>query len=177
MSGVTLTAPPDPTAVTAAVRAPATRLPSIDLVRGAVMVLMALDHVRAYLGPPVNPEDPVNASPGLFLTRWLTHFCAPAFVLLAGTGAVLRGGRGTRGELARFLLVRGLWLVALEFALVNWAWSFSFGYHFVVGQVIWAIGASMVALAPLVFLPPWLVGCLGVAILAGHNLFDGVTGA
>jgi uncharacterized membrane protein len=158
--------------------ASAARLDSVDLVRGAVMVLMALDHVRDYLGPQVNPEDLGSAPPALFLTRWVTHFCAPTFVFLAGVGAYLRGARGTsRPELAWFLLTRGLWLVALEFTLVYWAWSFSLDYRFTVAEVIWAIGVSMVALSGLVFLPAWAVGLVGVAILVGHNLLDGVRGA
>ena len=121
----------------------ATRLESVDVLRGAVMVVMALDHIRAFLGAHVDPENVTTTTPALFLTRWVTHFCAPVFVFLAGTGAFLRGQRGSRAELAWFLATRGLWLIVLEFTLVHWSWSFSFDYHFTVGQVIFAIGASM----------------------------------
>jgi uncharacterized membrane protein len=157
---------------------PGARLDAVDLVRGVVMVLMALDHVRGFLGPQVDPENPATTPPGLFLTRWVTHFCAPAFVFLAGTGAFLRGTRGTgRGALAWFLLTRGLWLIVLEFTLVLWSLTFSFNYSFMVGQVILAIGASMVLLSGLVLLPASVVGLLGVTILVTHNLFDGVQGS
>jgi uncharacterized membrane protein len=170
-------APGLPTEQGRPVAAPA-RLDSVDLLRGAVMVLMALDHLREYLGPRGDPEDLATATPALFLTRWVTHFCAPAFVFLAGAGAYLRGARlSRRTDLARFLLTRGLLLVVLEFTLVHWVGTFSFDYRSVVAQVIWAIGASMVLLSGLVFLPARAVGLVGVAILAGHNLFDGVRGA
>lgn len=153
------------------------RLEGVDVLRGVVMVLMALDHVRAFLGEPVDPENVTATPPALFLTRWVTHFCAPVFVFLAGTGAYLRGTRATtRRALAWYLLTRGLWLVVLELTLVHWAWSFSFDYRFAVCQVIWAIGFSMVALSGLVFFPAWAVGLLGMTILVGHNLFDGVRG-
>jgi uncharacterized membrane protein len=153
------------------------RLDAVDALRGVVMVLMALDHVRDFLGPRGNPEDLATASTALFLTRWVTHFCAPVFVFLAGTGAYLRGAHSAhRFGLAWFLLTRGLWLLVLELTLVYWAWSFSLDYRFTVGQVIWATGASMVALSALVFLPAWAMGLVGVVILATHNLFDGVRG-
>src|SRR5947207_3090904 len=103
------------------------RLDSVDALRGAVMVVMALDHVRTFLGAHINPEDPAVAPPGLFFTRWLTHFCAPVFVFLTGTGAFLRGRRvRDRIDLAWFLFTRGLWLIVLEFTVVHWSWSFSF---------------------------------------------------
>lgn len=153
------------------------RVDSVDVVRGTVMVVMALDHVRAFLGAQVNPEDVTTASTALFLTRWITHFCAPTFVFLAGVGAYLRGRTVRRSQLAWFLFTRGLWLLVLEFTLVNWGLTFSFAYRFVVGQVIWAIGAAMVLLSVLVYLPAWVVGLIGIAIIAGHNLFDGVRGA
>jgi uncharacterized membrane protein len=137
---------------------------------------MALDHVRDFLSNArFNPLDLSRASAALFLTRWVTHFCAPVFVFLAGTGAFLHATRGkTRRQLAWFLLSRGLWLVALEFTLIHLGWFFNFEYRLLLGQVIWAIGCAMVALAGLVFLPAWAVTALGVALIAGHNLFDGV---
>lgn len=153
------------------------RLDAIDLVRGAVMVLMALDHTRDFFTDATfDPLDLTRTTTALFLTRWVTHFCAPVFVFLAGTGAFLYGARGkTRAQLAWFLASRGLWLVVLEFTLVHLGWSFRFDFHLVTGQVIWAIGWSMVALAGLVFLPPWAVAAVGVFLVAGHNALDGVS--
>lgn len=154
-------APPAPSS-----GAPRTRIASIDIVRGAVMVLMAIDHVRVYAGVP-----PGGPTPGVFFTRWITHFCAPAFVFLAGTAAFLYGARvRSRGELARFLLVRGLWLVLLELTVLRFAWTFNFDYaSFTFAGVIWAIGWSMVALAALCALPAWAVGSIGTAIILVHN--------
>ncbi len=142
------------------------RIASLDIVRGAVMVLMAIDHVRVYAGVP-----PGGPTPGVFFTRWVTHFCAPIFIFLAGTAAYLYGQRGrSRNDLARFLLMRGLWLVLLELTLLRFGWTFNFDYAgFTLAGVIWAIGWSMVVLAGLVFLPPRIVGGIGVAIVLGHN--------
>ena len=154
------------------------RIDSIDLLRGFVMVLMVLDHARLFLtAARFDPTDLAQTTPALFLTRWITHFCAPVFVFLAGTSAYLSGGRrGGKAELARFLVSRGLWLVLLELTVVNAAWAFNLRFESgVILQVIWAIGASMVALAALVFLPTAVVGAVGVALIAGHNLADGVT--
>jgi uncharacterized membrane protein len=153
----------------------------VDVVRGFVMVIMALDHVRTYLGPRVDPEDLDAAGTALFLTRWVTHFCAPTFVFLAGAGACLRGARsGDRNELAWFLLTRGALLVVLEFTLVHWLWTFSIDYHidyhFVVGQVIFATGAGLIALSALVSLPAWAVGLIGIAILMTHDLGAAIDG-
>ena len=142
------------------------RIASIDLIRGAVMVLMAIDHVRVYSGLPAG-----GSSPGIFFTRWITHFCAPAFVFLAGTSAYLYGR--THGGLSRFLLTRGLWLVLLELTFLRVAWTFNFDFaHYAMAGVIWAIGWSMVVLAGLARLPLAAVGTIGLAIIAGHNLMD-----
>jgi uncharacterized membrane protein len=152
--------------------APAERIASIDLMRGIVMVIMAIDHVRDYFNPFAEPTDLSKASAGLFLTRWITHFCAPTFVFLAGTSAFLyaRNSGATRGQLQRFLLTRGLWLVLLELSWISFCWRFDFnGLNL---QVIWALGWSMVCLAGLLFLPrPLLLG-VGAALVLGHNLFD-----
>ena len=152
------------------------RLDALDVLRGLVMVVMALDHTRDYFhAADFDPLDLRRTSAALFLTRWVTHFCAPVFVFLAGVGAHLAGRRGrTRGELSRFLLVRGLWLVLLELSVVRLGWSFSLDPHFAIAQVLWAIGWSMVVLAGLVHLPRALVLGLGLLLIAGHDAFDGV---
>jgi uncharacterized membrane protein len=150
------------------------RLDSIDLLRGLVMVLMALDHSRDFFAAgDFNPRDVHD--PALFLTRWATHFCAPVFVFLAGTSAFLYGAHGrTKGEVGWFLFTRGLWLVLLEVTIVRFAWTFSVFPDLVVLQVIWAIGISMVVLSGLIHLPRSAVGAIGIGMIAGHNLLDGI---
>jgi uncharacterized membrane protein len=153
------------------------RLDSVDLLRGLVMVLMALDHTRDYFtNVPFYPLDLDKTNVPLFVTRWITHFCAPVFVFLAGTGAFLSRTRGkTTGDLSRFLFTRGLWLVLLELTYVNWCgWSFNFTLHQFGGAVIWAIGWSMVVLSALVWLPVEAVTIFGLAMIALHNAFDGI---
>ncbi|MGH7527313.1 MAG: DUF1624 domain-containing protein, partial [Gemmatimonadales bacterium] len=153
------------------------RLDSIDLLRGLVMVIMAMDHARDYFTDVrFDPTDLSQTSAALFLTRWITHFCAPAFVFLAGTSAFLSQSRGkSREELARFLVTRGLWLVVLEFTVVRLAWTFDpFYSQLLFVQVIWALGVSMIALAGLIHLPLPVVAAVGVAMIAGHNLLDPV---
>jgi uncharacterized membrane protein len=153
------------------------RLDSVDLLRGLAIVLMSLDHVREFLSAAqINPTDPAQTTPALFFTRWVTHFCAPVFVFLAGAGAYLYRARGhSTGEVSWFLLTRGLWLVVLELTVVRLAWFFNFDYFsHSVGQVIWTIGWSMVALAGLVHLPVAAIATIGVLIIAFHNLFDPV---
>jgi uncharacterized membrane protein len=157
------------------------RLDTIDLLRGVVMVVMALDHVRDYFTNRLG-VDPVNLTqtdPALFITRWVTHFCAPTFVFLAGVGAFLYGARGkTRGQLSWFLLSRGLWLVVLEITAVRLGWTFHFDYYKDFGGgVIWAIGWSMVLMSALVVLPTAAVAVCGVSIVAFHNLLDDVAAA
>jgi uncharacterized membrane protein len=164
-------------AATSAATAQPARLQSVDILRGLVMIIMALDHSRDFLmNPALDPTDLAHTYPALFLTRWITHFCAPVFVLLAGTGAFLSTSNGrSQGDLARFLLTRGLWLVALEiFVVTPLGWSFNWDFGFVRMQVIWAIGASMIVLAALVpVLPRRVIGGLGLTIVLGHNLLDG----
>ena len=142
------------------------RIRSVDIVRGAVMVLMAIDHVRVYAGVPAGGPDPA-----IFFTRWVTHFCAPVFIFLAGTSAYLYGQKlQSRSKLAKFLVTRGLWLVLLELTLLRFTWTFNFDYaHFTFAGVIWAIGWSMVILAGLVFLPVAVVGAIGVLVIFAHN--------
>lgn len=153
------------------------RIRSIDILRGIVIVLMALDHVRDYFHAAawtMNPLDVEQTSVWLYATRWITHFCAPVFVFLAGVSAFLYGARTDgRGQLSRFLLTRGLWLILLEFTLINLAWNFAWPGLALI--VIWAIGASMVVLAALVWLPRAAVLAIGVLILVGHNLLDPLT--
>jgi uncharacterized membrane protein len=150
------------------------RVQGVDLLRGLVIVLMALDHVRDYYSPtPFRPEDLEQATPALFLTRWITHFCAPTFVFLAGTSAWLYRSTAnlSKGELSRFLATRGLWLVFLELAVVNPSWDANFVSFFFL-QVIWAIGTSMLVLAVLVLGPRWLALAFGLLVVPGHNLLD-----
>lgn len=150
------------------------RLESIDLVRGLIMVVMALDHARDMLGSShFDPTDLSRTTPLLFFTRLATHLCAPGFVLLAGAGAFL--SRKPAPELSRFLLTRGLWLVVVEVTLVKLAWTFNFDPRQTGLQVIWAIGWSMVALAGLVRLPLRAAGAIGALLICAHDLFDGVT--
>ena len=150
------------------------RIVSIDLLRGAIMILMALDHTRDFFGVGgLNTRD--VADPALFLTRWVTHYCAPLFILLAGVSAYLYGMSGrTVADVSRFLLTRGLWLIVIEFTVVRLGWSFSLNMHLFFAQVIWALGVSMVVLSGLVYLPRWAIAAIGLAMIGGHNLFDGV---
>ena len=154
------------------------RLDSVDLLRGLVIVIMALDHARDFFtSARFDPTDLTQTTAPLFLTRWITHFCAPVFVLLAGTSAYLYQSRGkSPREASWFLLTRGLWLVVLEWTIIRWAWMFNFNYtsELLFVQVIWVIGVSMIVLAGLVYLPLGAVAALGIAMIAGHNLLDGI---
>ncbi len=154
------------------------RVNAVDFLRGLVMVIMLLDHVREYVHADAfqfSPTDLSKTNVLLFLTRWITHLCAPAFVLLAGTSIYLQKMRGkSRGELSKFLVKRGLWLIALEFTVIRFALYFNFDYNFFgIAEVIWVFGVSMLALAALIFLPVRIVGIIGVAMIALHNLLDG----
>ena len=155
------------------------RIESIDFLRGMVMVIMALDHVRMYFGYGTWYSEPTNlgtTTPLLFFTRWITHFCAPVFVFLAGTSAFLYARkRGAIKETAWFLLTRGLWLVLVELVVVNFAWTFDITYSFRLLQVIWAIGISLIVLSALVFLPNSVILVVGIIFVFGHNLLDSVT--
>lgn len=153
------------------------RIDSIDLLRGIVMVIMMLDHTRDFVHNAVyqfDPTDPTRTNLVLFFTRWITHFCAPVFVFLAGTGAYLQFMRGkSKGELSRFLLTRGLWLILLELTVVRLAVTFSFDYRFFgFLQVIWVIGVSMIVLAALIHLPLKVVAAFGLIMIGVHNYFD-----
>ena len=171
----TLTAPPP-----ARASVQTKRITSIDFLRGLVMVIMALDHVRDYFHSGAMIDSPTNletTTPILFFTRWITHFCAPVFVFLAGTSAFLSGQKKTKKELSFFLFTRGLWLVLAEAVLVGFGWSFDPLLHTIALQVIWAIGASMMVLSALVWLPFQTLLLIGVAIVFGHNLLDPVEAA
>ena len=156
---------------------------ALDILRGLVIALMALDHVRDFVMTAAvqDPTADPTTGPLLFATRWITHFCAPTFVFLAGTSAGLMASRKSAAELASFLLTRGLWLIVLEVLVISSAWTFSptgvaewGGRLYVALQVIWAIGASMVVLAGAQFLGRRACLVIGAVILLGHNLLDAV---
>ena len=145
----------------------ATRIVSLDIVRGAVMVLMAIDHVRVYSGIPAG-----GPTPGIFFTRWVTHFCAPAFVFLAGTSAFLYGRKlNDLRRLARYLATRGLLLVVLELTVIRFAWTFNLDYgRFILAGVIWMLGWCMVLLAGLIWLPTSAIGIIGLIVIVAQNI-------
>jgi len=153
------------------------RIESVDLVRGTVMVLMAIDHVRDFLGyPGTSPTDLATTTVPLFFTRWITHFCAPVFFLLTGTGAYLALGRKSKHELSRFLFTRGLWLIFVELVPLRClGWQFNFDYRVTFIFVLCALGGSMIVLSALVYLPDWLVVTFGVVMIATPNLFDRIS--
>lgn len=151
------------------------RITSIDFLRGTIMIIMALDHVRDYLFFGSFYFDPLDFSKTngvLFFTRWITHFCAPIFMLLAGTSASLIGQKKSKKELSIFLVKRGLWLIFLEMIVVNFGWNFNIGFPMFFFITIWALGLSMIILAGLIHLPKKLILVISIAIIAGHNLLD-----
>ena len=155
------------------------RIDSIDLLRGLVMVIMMLDHTRDYFSTAqfqFDPTDLTKTSAALFFTRWITHFCAPVFFFLAGTGAYLRRARGVPArEMSWFLVSRGVWLIVLELTVIRALMTFDVLPHgMYIGQTIWALGWSMIALAALVHLPLGAIGVLSVGMIALHNAFDGL---
>src|SRR5947207_2285964 len=180
MSALPLESDPDPYPAEAPdrVKPSRTRIDSIDLLRGIVMVVMMLDHTRDFVHyaqlQGFDPTDLSHTSFKIFFTRWITHYCAPVFVFLAGAGAYLQLAKGkSKTELSRFLITRGFWLIVLEFTIVRWAAFFNFDYRFLgAAQVIWVIGVSMIVLAGLIHLPLRLVTAFGVLMIALHNLLD-----
>ena len=159
-----------------AVERAAYRVSSIDLLRGVVMIIMALDHTRDYFHGDSMFFDPSNlekTNPGLFFTRWITHFCAPVFVFLAGTGAFLSGQRKSKKDLSLFLITRGLWMIFVEIFISGFGWGFNIQFPWTGLQVLWALGISMMALAALIHLPMKAILAIGILIVLGHNLLDG----
>ncbi len=169
---------PDLATVPASSRARGKRLDSVDLLRGIIMVIMALDHTRDFTSAfHFQPEDLSRSTAALFMTRWITHFCAPVFMFAAGTGAYLSLTRGkSKAELSRFLFTRGLWLIFLEYTVSKFGWE-GLGYDprsfFMI--VIWALGVSMIILSALIHLPVKALAIFSAIVIAGHNFLDGVS--
>ena len=152
-----------------------TRIQSIDLLRGLIMIIMALDHTRDFFHHSAFTEDPLNpatTTPALYFTRWITHFCAPVFVFLSGASAWLQSRKKTKKELSIFLIKRGLWLILLEVTLITFVFSFDIHFNQIALTVIWAIGISMIILGLLVWLPLPAIFITGLLIVAGHNGLD-----
>jgi len=158
------------------------RVDSVDLLRGVIMVIMMLDHTRDFVHfqtPLFDPTDVSRTYPLLFFTRWITHFCAPVFVFLAGTGAYFQEMRGkSKPELSRFLITRGIWLIVLELTVLRVIIFFNFDYPVVMGflQVIWVIGWGMIVLAGIIHLPMRTIVILSIAVIVLHNTLDGIRG-
>ncbi|HWA40994.1 MAG TPA: heparan-alpha-glucosaminide N-acetyltransferase domain-containing protein [Gemmatimonadales bacterium] len=151
------------------------RVESVDLLRGIIIILMAIDHSRDFFGTiGADPTDLATTTPALFFTRWITHFCAPVFFLTTGIGAAFSGRRRTTAGLSRHLLARGLWLVLLEVTVLRFGMQFNLDYRTTILTVLWALGWSLVALALLVHLPARAIAAIGLTLIVGHNLLDGI---
>lgn len=153
------------------------RIYSIDILRGLVMIIMALDHTRDFFHAEAftkDPLDPATTTVLLFFTRFITHYCAPVFVFLAGTSIFLQSLRKSKAELSAFLFKRGLWLIFVEVILITFAWTFDFGFTMFILQVIWAIGISMVLMGLIIRLPFGIIFLAGLLIVTGHNILDGI---
>ena len=151
------------------------RITSVDLLRGAIMIIMALDHTREFFHSVAlnsNPLDLNTTTPGLFFTRWITHICAPVFVFLSGTSAFLQSARKSKKDLSLFLITRGIWLIIAEVTIVNLIFSFDISYSAIALEVIWAIGISMVILGLVIWLPFEIILAIGLLIVLGHNALD-----
>ena len=152
------------------------RIDSVDLLRGIVMILMALDHTRDYIGnAATNPTNLATTTVSLFATRWITHFCAPTFSLLTGVGAFLMLRRKSKRDVSWFLLTRGLWLIVLDATVMRFILQFNVDYHVTFLLVLWALGWSMIVLSGLIFLPTPAIATISIAMIALHNLFDGMS--
>jgi uncharacterized membrane protein len=151
------------------------RIESVDVLRGVVMVIMALDHTREFFSNyGGNPTDAATAPGIIFFTRWITHLCAPTFVFLAGTSIYLQSLRKPRSQLSRFLVTRGVWLMVLELVVVSSMLTFHPSVHLLFLQVIWVTGLSMILMAALIYLPLWAVTSFGAGLVLAHNAFDWV---
>jgi uncharacterized membrane protein len=151
------------------------RIEAVDVVRGLIIALMALDHVRDFFGDQsVQPTDLASTTVALFFTRWVTHICAPTFFLLSGVSARLTLGRMSKPALSRFLLSRGAWLIFLDLVVMRFALQFNVDYHVTIITVLWGLGWAMMVLAGLIWLPSWLIAGFGVTLVAGHNALDGI---
>ncbi|REE79726.1 putative membrane protein [Lutibacter oceani] len=151
------------------------RIQSLDFLKGIVLILMALDHTRDFFHNDafsINPTDPNTADWFVFITRWITHFCAPVFCFLAGISAFLISRKKTKNQLAKFLLKRGIWLIFIELTLVNFAWNFDIYFTYNELAVIWSLGMSMVLLAGIIYLPKNIILLISVILIFGHNLLD-----
>lgn len=157
------------------------RINSIDVYRGIIMIVMALDHVRDYFYKVIidnastvaaGPTDLATTTPQLFITRWVTHFCAPAFIFLAGTSAYLLGQKKSKRDLSFFLLKRGVWLLLAEITIITLGWTFNPFFNIFILQVIFAIGISMILLGLFIYLPYTAILIIGATIVFGHNLLD-----
>ncbi len=151
------------------------RIESIDLLRGLVMIIMVLDHVRDFFHADAylfDPTDVTQTNPMLFFTRFVTHFCAPVFVFLAGTSAYFVGQRMPKTDLTKWLLKRGIWLIFVELVIMKFGWAFKLDYTVIVLQVIWALGASMIFLGAFIHVPKRLMIGISLTAIFGHNFFD-----
>jgi uncharacterized membrane protein len=166
-----------PSTITVSLKTPSARIESIDLLRGLVMIIMALDHIRDYFHADAFLYDPTDLSKTnvlLFFTRWITHFCAPTFMFLSGTSAFLVGARKGKKYLSKFLLTRGLWLIFLEFTVLAFAWYFEVHFTMINFIVIWALGISMIALAGLIYLPVPAIAAISLVMVFGHDFLDNI---
>src|SRR5258708_22863034 len=149
------------------------RIESVDMLRGGIMIIMALDHVRDYAYYPIDPVNMQTTFPALFFTHWITHFCAPLFMFLAGTGAFLALGRGrSKRDLAWFLFSRGAFLLVMEYTVMQLAWNFSFHLLPIEFITLSALGTAMIVLAGLIFVPRSLMIGTSAAMVLFHNAFD-----
>jgi uncharacterized membrane protein len=151
------------------------RIRSIDLLRGIIMIIMALDHTRDFFhtegmtGDPLNPD---TTYPALYATRWITHFCAPTFVFLSGLSAWLQSARKSKKELSLFLITRGIWLIVVDLVIMSFAFTADVNYSFFILETLWSIGAGMVILGLMIYLPFPVILATGLMIVFGHNLID-----
>ena len=148
------------------------RFNGIDIIRGLIMVIMALDHTRDFLHTPSSPLDMQTTTVILFFTRWITHFCAPTFVFLSGVSVFLAGQRRSKKELSLFLFKRGIWLILSDLLIMGFLFSFDIQYHILLLEVLSAIGFGMILLAALIHVPRWLIAAIAILIMFGHNALD-----